>query len=287
MRFAERARGKINLHLKVFERRADGYHRVETSLLRVGWYDEIEAEVEVGDGLEVEVENVSDLSGPHNLVWRAADLFLREGGLHRKVGVKIRKNLPLGAGLGGGSSDAAAMLQILQKATDRFSQDELLAMGASLGADVPFFLGQSSFGLARGRGDEIEGFLAPPSRSVLLIYPNFPVSTAEAYQALRRPLTCQRSDGTSPPFPKSAKTWLDLEVLRSQGNDFQPVVEAIHPELAEIRQRLVDRGAGWAQLSGSGSTVFGLFDQEGAAEAAAQGWPSSWKVFLTKTEESG
>lgn len=206
----------------------------------------------------------------HNLAYRAAAAFHEAAGLSPAVRIRLVKHIPAGAGLGGGSSDAAATLRALNQAHGGPLDDAtLLRLGAALGSDVPFFLSGAAFALVWGRGERILPLRPPPSAPVLLAVPPFAIATADAYRALDH----HRGAQGSPPAPRAIRledlaSWRGL--ADSAVNDFEPVLFPRHPELAGLRDALARAGARLARLTGSGSAVFGIFEtpaQRGAAAA--------------------
>ncbi|MFH1018509.1 MAG: 4-(cytidine 5'-diphospho)-2-C-methyl-D-erythritol kinase [Pseudomonadota bacterium] len=276
---------KINLWLRVFERMPSGYHRIETGMLKLDLADDIDLRIGSGTGIRISVPGFPDLETDANLAVRAAKAYFEAAGTDRSVEIRITKRIPIGGGLGGGSSDAGTVLMALQKGLKGLDPVRLRSIGAALGADVPFFMESASFGHAKGIGEDVSFEKAPPSRPVLLVNPGFPVSTAEAYQALNRSLTWEGPDGSSFAPQSGPKNWHDLERLMAFGNDLQEVVERIYPEIRGIREGLREAGSVFAQMSGSGSTVFGLFDRGEQAEAAVSKLDPRWKVTVTETLE--
>jgi 4-diphosphocytidyl-2-C-methyl-D-erythritol kinase len=261
----ERARGvcrvrafaKINLTLTILGRRADGYHELRTTLQSVALHDTLTF-FPVRGSFRVECDDERCPSGPDNLVWRAAENLRRAAGRKtplRDLRISLRKRIPLEAGLGGGSSDAAAAIRGLAafwRLEDRLDLMERAA--AETGSDVPFFLtGGTALGLERG--DLIFPLTDAPSRAVVIAVPPFGVSTRDAYQWFAE---------TSGHAPRQNRRTVRLAV-----NDLQDVVAARHPEIASLVRLLRRRGADHAAMSGSGSAVFGLFRSDRAARAAA------------------
>jgi 4-diphosphocytidyl-2-C-methyl-D-erythritol kinase len=266
--FAVRAFAKINLSLRITRTRTDGFHEVQTVLQAIDLADSLTCSTRPGP-LRIVCRTPGVPPGRDNLVWRAAEGLWRaagRGGEPRDAVLAIRKRIPLQGGLGGGSSDAAAALLILRRAWRLPIEDEQLhAIGRSLGADVPFFLvGGTALGL--GRGDELYPLADLPRWWVVLAFPPFGISTADAYawfDADRpggRPsvMAHQRLDGAW--LGRATPLVNDLEA---------PVVER-HPEIGGIRDALKGRGAVMAAMSGSGSTVFGIFRSRSAAAAACR-----------------
>jgi 4-diphosphocytidyl-2-C-methyl-D-erythritol kinase len=247
------AYAKINLDLRVLAKRADGYHELRTIFQTISLADSIGLEFEPASRTEIEIQG--NVVIEDNLMARAAKLVLEETGLSGRVHFKLEKRIPMGAGLGGGSSDAAAVLRALPRVIGAFIvPDRLHEMAASLGSDVPFFLyGGTAVGL--GRGEEVYPLPDLPALHGLLVTPDIHVSTPDAYRALSERLG---KDGTSKKLAAFARVaWTeDLSLAR---NDFEGVVFELHPELARIRAALENSGAVCARMTGSGSAIFGLF----------------------------
>lgn len=301
------APAKLNLRLCVLGRRADGYHAVETLLLRLGLSDTVE--VELGEeGVALEVAGPT-AGGPgaapatartvprdaSNLCCRAARALYEA--LDRPPGVTIRltKRIPAAAGLGGGSSDAAAVLLALnQLLGSPLAPAGVVALAGSLGSDVPFFTVRAAHALAWDRGQRLLPLPAPPPRPVLLLVPDFGVSAADAYGWWNEDAG---PDGRDPPrleassaaLPAAASLaeWSVLEALAR--NDLILPVERRHPHLRSAREALERAGAAVALLCGSGSCVAGIFRSAaerdaGRARLAEEGVTAGWGVITTATE---
>lgn len=266
---------KVNLFLYVLRRRADGYHDLFSLMCRIGLYDEIL----LNPASATIALRCSDPSLPvddGNLAFRAARRFYEALGRSGGVEIRLVKRIPVGAGLGGGSSNAASVLLGLNHLHDApLSPDRLIAIGRSLGADVPFFLFQSP-ALASGIGDRLETFSAIPSLTALVVSPPFTVSTRMVYQSLNLRLTNPQKRPTRAHLKKTAFT----PALHLY-NDLEAVTLALHPELGTIKNLLVDRGALGALMSGSGPSVFGLFADPEAARKATDALPGNrgWRFF--------
>ncbi|MDR3342616.1 MAG: 4-(cytidine 5'-diphospho)-2-C-methyl-D-erythritol kinase [Treponema sp.] len=284
------APAKINVHLRVKKRRLDGYHELESVFLALALGDVLCFEL-TGDEGECVIHGAGDIPRGRNIVDKAVSLFRARTGFSRGVRVCLEKRIPLGAGLGGGSSDAASTLRALNVlgATD-LSEEALLAMAQSLGSDVPFFLyGGAAF--VSGRGERIRPIEAPRGLWVVLVYPGFPSGTAEAFRLLDEtreqtmPGEVDPGDTLSPAVLIGA-----LQEHPSQwpyGNDFLPVfLTAGIPEAAEAYRRiladLAALGADFSGLSGAGSSCFGIFIDGGVAEKAKNILAQQWNfVQLT------
>ncbi len=249
------APAKINLDLRVLGKRPDGYHELRTIFQTISLADEIGFSFEPAPETAVVIEG--NVAIEDNLIARAAKLFLSEAGITGRVRCELRKVIPMGAGLGGGSSDAAAVLRALPGLTGAaLSSGRLHAMAAQLGSDVPFFLyGGTAVGV--GRGDEI--FPLPPASELhgLLVTPDIHVSTVEAYRALSARLDSGEAAQKREQFAELIWS-MDLRQAR---NDFETPVFELHPELARIRETLAGAGALVARMTGSGSAIFGLFEK--------------------------
>ena len=259
-----RAFAKINLDLKILGRRSDGYHEIRTTLQTIDWYDEIRIEpadtfqfVSLGRPLEC----VTDAS---NLVVRAIREFERATGLSVPAHIELVKNIPAGAGLGGGSADAAVTLMGLQQMYGNIlSPTEFLRCLRSLGSDVPFFA-VGGRALGTGRGDEVIAQEDEADYWLVVVHPQFHISTVDAYSWL----TVSGESNTIKGFHNPSAPGREVDL---PGNDFESAVFEHHPVLKDIQSTLLREGARQALLSGSGSALFGRFDrQEDAVNAASQ-----------------
>lgn len=271
-----RAPAKINLFLRVTGRRADGYHTLQTRMQKVGLFDLLEVQ-RGGEGVRLHCVGADLPENADNLVHRAASLFLetvaqRRGRTLGGVKISLTKNIPIAAGLGGGSSDAAAALKALNFLFEAgLTAGELAAIGLELGADVPFFLADTPAALAVGIG-EILTPVAPLSGCfVLLVNPGFSVSTRWVYQTFA--LTKEEKTTIFKNFRESAdpagQPCLSATVEglpAALENDLETVTITRYPEIGRIKEELLAHGAVAALMSGSGPTVFALFSDQQAAE---------------------
>ncbi|HTX33609.1 MAG TPA: 4-(cytidine 5'-diphospho)-2-C-methyl-D-erythritol kinase [Bryobacteraceae bacterium] len=260
-----RALAKINLDLRVLEKRADGYHELRTIFQTISLADSLEIAFTPGSGTAIELDDPLALAD--NLVLRAARLAMEAMGATGRVAMRLTKRIPMGAGLGGGSSDAAAVLLALPPLAGGFLDwATLAALGREIGSDVPFFLlGGCAAGI--GRGTELFPLPDRPPRHGLLVAPRVHVSTAEAYGALSPSLTTELQQNKI--FSFQSQVW-DVSSSVPAGNDFEPAVFGRHPELAALKERLLRAGASPALMTGSGSALFGLFrDAQGVSRAIA------------------
>lgn len=271
------APAKINLCLHVLGRRPDGYHELAMIMQRLSLYDRIEMTLSSEPGVRVACSGVDLPPGGENIAGRAARRLLERAGDGRGVDITIDKNIPVAAGLGGGSSDAAAVLtglnEMLGLGLDRGA---LMAEGVRLGADVPFFIyGRTAW--ATGIGEVLEPFEVPPSVWYVLVNPGVAVSTAWVYGNLE--LTPQKGMAKMPRFPSTRG-----ELVRLLHNDLERVTVARYPLLAQIKERLLSLGAEGSLMSGSGPTVFGVFSREENARRAAAAFSgeSGWRAFVVQ-----
>lgn len=262
------AQAKINLFLRVGPRDESGYHEIWTHFHRIDLADEVIVRVD-GRGRSLDVGGprlpVGGL-GPaqKNLAYRAAVEYATRtrGEFPKAFAIEVTKNIPVGGGLGGGSADAGAVLRALHAlAPQPLDMEQYVRAAASLGADVPFMALETHSALGSGRGDVIVSLPGGrPAATVFLLVPPFSVATADAYRWL------DEDRAAAPPAPMVQSDWTvltrsDAPWSGDLGNDFEPVVEKRHPEVRALRDRLMELGARTARLAGSGSCVFGIFDQ--------------------------
>ena len=258
-----RAPAKINLYLRVVGRRKDGYHLLDTVLVPISLYDEIEIQRlkaardrtrPSASPIKITCDHPLVPAGKKNLVFQAADLIMKTAGVDQPISIHVRKRIPVGAGLGGGSSDAAATLVALNRLFRlRYSMRKLEKLGLSLGADVPFFIRRRP-ARARGIGERLTPLANFPLLWLVILYPGFPVSTAWVYRHSRPKLTKPKVN-TSITCSRSSFAKL-REILV---NDLEAVAIAKHPRIGMLKERLRCEEADGVLMSGSGSSVFGIF----------------------------
>ena len=255
------APAKLNISLRVFGKRPDGYHDIRSIMVPVSLYDEVA--VEASDaGIRIEADPACVPTGVANTCHRAAALFMAWAGEPEGVRIRIRKRIPVEAGLGGGSSDAAATLKGLIALSGRTPPRETLReMAIGVGADVPFFtLGAPA--MAEGIGERLTPVEWRVPFHAVIVKPPFGLSTREGYARLGRGGGEPPADAEIPAF----RGWEDL--VPAVSNDFEAAWEGARPEIGAIKKELLAAGARAAGLSGSGSAVFGLFDSAEWAQAA-------------------
>lgn len=259
------AHAKINLGLEVLGRRPDGYHELRTILQTIDFHDDLTFE-DAESGIRLTTNWSSLATGKENLVYRAASQLAEEAGHRGGAFIHLEKRVPPGKGLGGGSSDAAATLVGLDRLWNtRASPSDLHRLAASIGMDVPFFL-HGGTALAVSRGDEVYPLEGPVDLPIVLILPDFSISTAEAYGNLR--LTNREAGLTLLHF-----AWSLPEAragLRELVNDLETAAGVRFDSIQEFKRLLLDLGASSSMMSGSGSSVFGIFHDEASAENAAR-----------------
>jgi 4-diphosphocytidyl-2-C-methyl-D-erythritol kinase len=276
-----RSLAKINLDLRVLGKRADGFHELRTIFQTISLADTIEVEFERGRS---KMELNSNLNIPGNLILRAADLVMKTARATGRLRFDLTKRIPLGGGLGGGSTNAATVLLALPALIGkRVPFEKLLELATELGSDVPFFLtGGTALGI--GRGAEVYPLPDVPSGPGLLIAPGIHSSTATAYQALER----------KPLGELNSSIYNNFQLVVSNHhpqpttpaplfiNDFETVVFRQHPQLKSIKGKLLKLGAWRAMMTGSGSSLFGMFPDRSSRDRAAEWFRkefTSYQVF--------
>ena len=268
---------KINLCLHVTGKRPDGYHDLLSLMCCINLYDTLDISLGA-DKTEVICKYPGVPLDDANIAIKAANTFFRAININESVRIHITKRIPVGAGLGGGSSNAAAILLALNHYYDHpFSVDELISMGLSLGADVPFLIFRKP-AIVSGIGEKIESFHGLPNRHLLLIYPGLSISTAEVFKKYDLRLTKIKNKIKIKILLKDAikfesLLWNDLETITVPG----------YPEIYDAKKALLSQGAQGALMTGSGSAVFGLFSDSIKAKKAcdALSHNADWQLFLT------
>lgn len=254
---------KINLFLEILRRREDGYHEIETVMQTVGLYDDIHLRPS-RSGTRLSFEGRDVPSGPENLAFRAVELLKRRYEIREGVHIHIVKRIPVAAGMGGGSSNAAAMLRGLNRLWDLgLSVGELRALASSLGADVPFFV-TGGTAVCRGIGEQVQPLPFPGEMPLLLVHPGFPLPTAEIYTGLKMPLTSPPRD--SKIMISAIRKTAVKKISEALFNRLEESVFERAGFLFELKKELRKAGAEGALVSGSGATMFAIAsDPAGAA----------------------
>ena len=255
-----RSYAKINTGLHILGKREDGYHEIRTIFQTVNLYDRLDIALTQERKIEFTSDN-RELDPRHNLVVRAILSLSRFKKLYKGYRVHLEKRIPAGAGLGGGSSNAAAAIHGIRRLLNlNLSHKELFEIGGTLGSDVPFFfVGGTALGV--GSGAEVYPLEDQPEKDLLLVVPGYAISTVDAYARVTLPLTKKIKKSMIPVF---CPGYLDsLDQGNFTANDFEKVAFRDFPRLKAIKQKLLDRGAFAAGLTGSGSALFGLFNSRG------------------------
>ncbi len=277
-----RAFAKINLGLKIFGKRPDGYHEIRTVYQTVALHDRLEISLRRrGKGVVVHCDDPRIPSGRSNLVYKACELWRKARRFRGGIRVRLEKRIPPGSGLGGGSSDAAVTLLGLERLTgDRLGPASGFELAACLGSDVPLFFWGGRV-LGRGRGQQLYPLEDLPRRNCLIVFPGFPVSTTEAYREADLRLTKIRR---VPSMGKiGAWSQFPLDKWGPAENDFEQVVFARWPELARLKAQLIRAGAEIASLTGSGSAVYAVFASARQLGRASKLIRRGWQTFRTRT----
>jgi 4-diphosphocytidyl-2-C-methyl-D-erythritol kinase len=259
-----RSYAKINWTLDVLFKREDGFHELRTIYQTISLHDTL-ALTETNGSIEIVCADSRVPCDETNLAFKAAAMLREATGVSRGARIEIEKRIPVAAGLGGGSSNAAVTLLALIKLWQiEIDKRELIRIAANLGSDVPFFLiGGTALGV--GRGEEVYPIEQADCEYLLLVNPGFSVSTPDAYKRLSR-LTRQEAASIIPFTLLAANGISGLPLVAR--NDLEEAVLAAHPEIAEVKRRLLGLGARHALMSGSGATVFGVFDNSQTIEHA-------------------
>ncbi len=257
------APAKINLFLRVLRKRADGYHDIASVMQKISLYDELAFSLR-SEGISLNCPNSNLPAAEDNLVFRAARAIFSYTGYQSGVEITLIKNIPTAAGLGGGSSDAATTLLALNEICGLgLKKSDLMKLGVKIGADVPFFIfGNCAY--AGGIGDKLKTLKNIPKVNVVLINPQFSLSTKMVYEKLNLRLTKERINYSIPRF------FAVGDIIREMHNDLETVSLKIHPELNDLKDILLRQGARGAMMSGSGPTVFGIFTDENSAKKAVE-----------------
>jgi 4-diphosphocytidyl-2-C-methyl-D-erythritol kinase len=276
----KKAPAKINLCLRVIRKRADGYHDILSLMQMITLYDELVFSFDEG-GIVLDCPRSDLPANEHNIVYRAAAAFYRRTGIVPGINITLHKHIPVGAGLGGGSSNAATTLVALNEIySTRLTKSELMQIGETLGADVPFFIfGRTAW--ASGKGEILEAAQILPPFWLVLVNPGFPVSTKEIYQSLNWGLTKKGINYSIRRFSSVKEIAAGLE------NDLEGVALPLYPVLNEIKACLLENGALGALMTGSGPTVFGVFNSKEKAARAERLFAGrhGWFTWIARPAE--
>jgi 4-diphosphocytidyl-2-C-methyl-D-erythritol kinase len=284
-RVTVRAHAKLNLFLRILARESSGYHQIETAFTLLELADELELR-RTASGVTLAVDGPDLGPQAENLAVRAAQAVLAATGDKFGVSITLKKNIPARAGLGGGSSDAAAALHAVNAlAGNAVPRHEVLHFAAKLGADVAFFASGAPLAVAWGRGERLYRVPAPPAMPVLIVVPPIAVATPDAYRWWDERNATPAARGPVVLEPDAFVTWGSIG--RLGGNDFETPVFGHHPELRELYERLAGTGPIWVRMSGSGSAVAAIYKKEGERdEAAARLGTKGHALIKTMTRSS-
>ena len=274
------APAKINLFLHVLRKRTDGYHDIFSLMQKISLYDELIFSP-LPQGIVLNCPGTHLPTDDDNLVVRAAKSVFSYCHYNRGMEITLIKKIPMTAGLGGGSSDAATTLMALNKICSlKLKKNDLIKIGSKLGADVPFFIFGNA-ALASGIGDKLKHLRNLPQINLVLIKPPFDISTKMVYESLNLRLTMGENNYSIPPFLKLG------DIVQVLQNDLESVSLKIHPELDELKKMLLRHGALGALMSGSGPTIFGVFrngkEAKKALECIDKEIPGNHKIFFAKS----
>lgn len=278
------AYAKVNLFLDVVGKRPDGYHSLVTLFERIDLADTLTVELTEDGRIECLCDNPQVPGDGANLAVRAAFAYRQAANDSLGIRIRLKKQIPIAAGLGGGSSDAAATLLALQQlCSNRLPEAKLDRIARQLGSDVPFFLAQRPWALGRGRGEELERVTFPATLWHLLVYPNVPILTRTVYQAFA--LTAPRADVTL--ICRALKENQVRQVEELLFNALEPAVETLYPVVRDVKATIQRVTHSRPLVSGSGSTVLALCATEQEAQAVAQRLrerETGWQLFVAATK---
>lgn len=278
-----KAKAKINLSLDVLRRRPDGYHDIKMIMQSISIHDRVFLEL-IPRGIDIVCNCRWVPSNSENIAYKAADLLFKQYNIKSGIRIKIEKNIPVAAGLAGGSSDAAAVLKGVRALFNLdISETEIMSLGKCIGADVPFCLKGGTM-LAEGIGEKLTGLAPLHKVDILLVKPKIGVSTAWVYKNLKVEEICERPDTD---ILISAIKENNISVVASNmKNVLEAVTEKKHVIIREIKEKLVGLGALGSMMSGSGPTVFGIFPDKDTANKAFKAIKcDKWDCFLTETTD--
>ena len=266
--FSSVANGKINLSLDITGIRPDGYHEVAMVMHTVPLFDVVTVEVSDGEGIILEVSDETLPTDNKNIAYRAAEKFLEKIDKTAKIYIRIKKNIPVGAGMAGGSTNAAAVLKCLNRAFDeKLDEKELMEIGLSLGADVPFCI-KGGCCLSEGIGEVLTEIPTLKGKKLLVAKPNFSVSTKDIYTEYDRREIKKRPDTKA--VIEAVKSNDIVALKNSTHNVLEEVTKSLHPEIGEIEGIMYSHNADLSMMTGSGPTVFGFFQNDEDIKTCAE-----------------
>jgi 4-diphosphocytidyl-2-C-methyl-D-erythritol kinase len=270
------APAKVNLYLEIIGRRADGYHNINSLFQAVSLFDRLRFSVVDKEGIEIKIKGNDEIPvDKTNTIYKAYSIIQQEVKTTRGLFVEVEKNIPSGGGLGGGSADAAATINACNILFDlTLSREDMNNLGIKVGSDVPFFFSRGQAHVA-GKGEILTEMTVPTDYWMILVTPKLSISTATSYASLNLALT----DSKSPCKLQGSRTTEEFfDSLRLTGNDFESGHLETYPELGKIKNALLAGGAKLARMSGSGSTIFGIFDMAPECDSVHGLEQESWQV---------
>jgi 4-diphosphocytidyl-2-C-methyl-D-erythritol kinase len=269
---------KINLTLEILGKRKDGYHLLRSIMQPIDLFDEITLHAEQGEGIELETQGLKLPDNNENLIYKSAELYLKKTGISARLKFKLKKRIPLQAGLGGGSSNAAAALTCLNRIYKALNTDELLKLAIRLGADVPFFINCRS-SLVEGLGEKITVLNSFPLLNYLVVKPSFGLSTKDVYD---RWDDMNTNSGTRININESIEKYKNGEFLLK--NDLEEAAISLNSKISELKNLLRQLGCQNVSMTGSGTTIFALFSSGFEATDVYEYLKDSmeYEVFLSK-----
>ncbi len=271
---------KINLGLVIKGKRGDGFHEIETLFLQVDLKDEIKIKRIKEPAVHFYCSHPELPAGGDNICVRAANLLIKNADIQNGVEIHLKKNIPIGAGLGGGSSNAAVVLLGLNKLWNlNLQHQQLLELAGQLGSDVPFFI-RGGMALAKGRGEELSTFDTNFDLPILIIYPEIKIITKWAYDQLNLNFTMKKKSIKLAGFKD--RKFNDVDFYDVFENEFEEIVFKRYPILKNIKKQINQRNPIFTSLSGSGSAIFGIFRREDEALEAKQIMQRQHSVFVTR-----
>jgi 4-diphosphocytidyl-2-C-methyl-D-erythritol kinase len=259
---------KINLTLEILGTRPDGYHELRSLIQPVDFFDEVRISAEEGEGIAIETSGIPIPEDSDNLAWKAADLYLRKSGLALRVDIFIKKRIPPGAGLGGGSGNAASVLVGLNKLWSAFTEETLLKIASAIGADVPFFI-RSQSALVEGIGDRITVLRDFPSFYFVVLCPNLHVSTQDVYKKwdeLNPARKMGDANNSAGDIQNTVSMFRDASQAPPLKNDLEAPALGLYPEINSYKKMLTSMGDLSVMMTGSGSAVYAIFKNEDQAK---------------------
>lgn len=274
----KKAYAKINLSLDVVRRREDGYHDLEMIMQQIGICDIIRVEETEGSEIEISADGGNIPTDSDNIVYKISYTLKERFNIGKGVRIHIEKNIPVAAGLAGGSTDAAAVMMILNEIWNLdMDKDEMTDIAKNIGADIPFFF-YGKTALAEGIGEKITPLSDFSGRKILLVNPGVPVNTGHVYKNLKLNENLKRPDNKELiEFIENGET---QKLAENMANVLESVTIAEHPVIDEIKKEMMDCGALGSMMSGSGPTVFGIFDKDSTIETAYEKMKEKYKTAL-------